>query len=63
MMIVTNEEVKHHVTGASCHGLDDLVRDRGNSRVLDCDGIQRLEVVNKAQRAILFLDAEPAGVV
>ena len=63
MMIITNEEVKHHVTGVSCHGLDDLVRDRGNSQVLDCDSIQRLEVVNKAQRAILFLDTEPAGAV
>jgi hypothetical protein len=40
-----------------------LVRDRRNSRVSDCDGIERLKVVNEAQRAILFLDAEPAGAV
>jgi hypothetical protein len=45
------------------HGLDDLVRDRRNSQVLDCDSVERLKVVNEVQRAILFLDAEPAGVV
>jgi hypothetical protein len=45
------------------HGLDDLVRDRRNSQVSDCDGVERLKIMNEVQRAILFLDAEPVGVV
>jgi hypothetical protein len=62
-VIITNEEVEHCVTGTTSHGLDDLVRDRGNSRISDCDGVERLEVVNEAQRAVLLLDAEPTGAV
>jgi hypothetical protein len=45
------------------HGLDNLVRDRRNSRVSDCDSVERLKVMIEVQRAVLFLDAEPAGVV
>ena len=40
-----------------------MVRDGRNTQVPDGDSIEGLEIVDKAERAILLLDAEPVGMV
>jgi hypothetical protein len=62
-MVVADEEVEHGITRAACHSLYDLVWNWGHTGVANGDGIEGLEVVDKAQGAVLFLDAEPARAV
>jgi hypothetical protein len=47
-MIIANKEIKHGVAGTAHHGLNNLVRVRGESRILDGDSIEGLKVVNEA---------------
>ena len=64
VLVISDKQVHHLVyciSGKSfCEVLDEW-RSRG---VTDCDGIERLEVVDKAQGfTILFEDAKPVGAV
>ena len=40
------------------HRLDKLIGERGSSRVANSDGIEGLEIMYKAQGAVLLLDTE-----
>jgi hypothetical protein len=62
-VIVANKKVKHGIAGAARHGLDDLIRIGGHTGVPDGDGIERLQVMDKAQGPVLLLNAELPGVV
>ena len=62
-MVVADKEIQDGIARASCHGLDDLVRDWWDARVANSDGIKGLEVVDESERAILLLDTEPMGAV
>ena len=54
-MVVADEEVEHGITRAACHSFYDLVWNWGHTGVANGDGVEGLEVVDKAQGAVLFL--------
>jgi len=62
-VVVADEDVKHGVARATCHGFDDLIGDWGDARVAYGDSIERLEVVDESKGAGLLLHAKPARAV
>ena len=62
-VIIAHEEVKHCEARATGDAFDELIDERGCCGIADGHGVERLEVVDKAQGSILLRNAEPARAV
>jgi hypothetical protein len=55
-LIKTNEEVKYTIAIMTSKGFCISLDNKGNSRVLDGNSIERLEIMNKLERLPIFLE-------
>ena len=62
--IVSDIQVEHPSAGTTCEVLGDLFSEGSDAGVLDCDGVERFEAVDRANGIGFFLHyAEPARAV
>jgi hypothetical protein len=62
-VVITDKKIEHGIACLTCHGLYDLVSERGNARITNGDCIKGLQVMDEAKGAALLLHAEEVGSV
>jgi hypothetical protein len=62
-VVITDKKIEHGIACPTCHGLYDLVSERGNARITNGDCIKGLQVMDEAKGAALLLHAEEVGSV
>ena len=59
-VVISYEEVKHGVACTGGYAFNKLIDEWWNCCIVNCDGIEGLEIMDNVQGAILLFDAEPA---